>query len=226
MRASRLVSLSLVTLVLAGSITGVGMALVSTTATSSPPPPPKAGNWRVVQSPDSWTYNYTGATCEPGTQTCFLSGGTFGGVARLTETTDGGTSWSSLSNGLPSLQAGMDTIVCPSASTCFGGGGAMNNTTGTIVPSILVSTNGAATWSNQTLPAGIINGTDKVIRAVACGNTSDCFAFTNGGSIVATTNGGGTWSTQTSPTGNAFHGAACPSATNCFAVADSGTIVA
>ncbi|HEY7294428.1 MAG TPA: Ig-like domain repeat protein [Dehalococcoidia bacterium] len=62
------------------------------------------------------------------------------------------------------------------------------------------------------------------LRAVACIDTSTCFAAGAGGAVSHTTNGGGNWDVTGTDTSAMLAGIACPSANVCFAVGAGGVI--
>lgn len=118
-------------------------------------------------------------------------------------------------------------VACPSTTTCYAVG---HNSTSSA--DILATTDGGATWTNQTVPSGVAS-----LDAVACPSPATCYAVGFGGGsydgvIVATTDGGTTWRSQSTPVGGDdtsgyLSGVACPSTTTCYAVgSDEGTSTA
>jgi hypothetical protein len=147
------------------------------------------------------------------TSVCWLVGQGEGGGADISETTDGGVTWTDLTPAgwLDSYVS--DAIDCLSATDCWVGGVnadpiAPDPLSGT--PWLANTTDGGATWTifnnlpepaTQTDP----NGT-YLIDAISCTSTVDCVAAggLNDGvglaSVIATTDGGDTWTMSTDPT--------------------------
>jgi hypothetical protein len=86
-------------------------------------------------------------------------------------------------------------------------------------PSIIATTNGGSSWTQESIPGTVANFT-----AISCYSQLDCTAVGSssvgpGVAILSTTNGGQTWSTQTAPSGiTALDDIACVSPTSCVAV--------
>lgn len=106
-------------------------------------------------------------------------------------------------------------VSCPSPVDCFAVG---YSTTG--AGRILATTDGGATWTNQAVPAGVID-----LIGIACPSTIDCYATgrTTGttGVVVKTTDGGTTWTSQAVPSMSYIPGITCPSTGECFAAGQS-----
>lgn len=148
-----------------------------------------------------------GISC-PTTATCYAVGDT--GVIR--KTTDGGSSWSAQSSGVPQTR-NLEDVSCPTTSTCYAVG-----SDGTIT----ATTNGGSTWSMQS------TGTLQNLYAVSCPTTSTCYAVGLPGAFAAflkTTNGGSSWSAL--PEGFAYwtiEGVSCPTTSTCYLVSEGSFI--
>lgn len=133
---------------------------------------------------------------------------------------DASPTWT-LSQEYPGPFAGLAGIACPTASVCFAAASD---------PSlILKTTDGGSTWAKG--PAEPAGGG---LSAIACANTSDCWATGSSGPgpggdsweplIMATTDGGATWVTQQAPSGSGYITAvACPSTNDCWALGGNGS---
>ena len=99
-------------------------------------------------------------------------------------------------------------ISCPSATVCYAVG---------LAGPILKTTDGGATWTQQTTQSGMF--------AISCADATHCVAVGYSGQVLSTTDGAG-WSPTTISNVAALLGVSCASATNCFAVGTAGSIFA
>jgi len=151
-------------------------------------------------------------------------------------TTDGGAQWSAQT--VPSGIVGLYGVTCVNASDCWaigdqGSGGSLS-----VTPAIIATTDGGASWTQQTLPAGVdVSGDVQPASGIACADASDCWVVGETGSasnhtpfLIATTDGGASWTQQTLPAGVAFlNHVACVNASDCWSVGgstSSGLVVA
>jgi photosystem II stability/assembly factor-like uncharacterized protein len=129
------------------------------------------------------------------------------GAQNFERTTDGGMSWKSQNppseTGYYNYLAGITSISCASASVCQAVVGYENSALGT--------TNGGATWTVESLPAG---GT---FDAISCPTTSVCSAA-DGSTVARTADGGETWQVERLPADVVLKWISCPSARVCWAV--------
>ena len=184
----------------------------------------QTGAWRIQQQPNSYTWNFAGSSCAPGTTTCWLTGGTFSSIARVFKSTDGGATWTSQSAAVPVVQGGLPAVSCPTSTVCFAGGGMNDPTAGKTHPGMVATTDGGATWVSETVP--VISPTNRVaVRGLSCASTTRCVGVTDYGGIIVTTDGVN-WGTQTSGTTENLYSVSCLDTTHCFAVGGAGTILA
>ncbi|WP_298336924.1 hypothetical protein [Ferrimicrobium sp.] len=126
--------------------------------------------------------------------------------------------------GLTGDLSGISGITCPSRTRCLAAG---NGTKGAVV---LRSTNGGASWSQVTLPAGLgLVGHYVLLNQLSCSTVAKCLATGLAGIgpavLLGSSNGGASWSRVTLPRGQGLvdHPAgfvstiSCPSRTQCLA---------
>lgn len=163
--------------------------------------PPTGDTGWVWQNPKpAGTPLYT-INC-PSATVCFAGG--FGG--RLTETTDGGVTWTSPQTG---TSASINGISCASPTACVAVGDQ---------GLALRTTDGGGTWSTSRINNG------NFLSSVSCASALVCFAAGGSGAILTSANGGMSWSAQASGTSSDLFGISCPNATTCFAVGANGVI--
>jgi hypothetical protein len=128
---------------------------------------------------------------------------------------------SSQSSATPDRLSG---VACARPSTCLAVGEARTST-GTIVGTIVRSTDGGRTWRSQDSATP-----NTGLSGVACARPSTCVAVGQDG-ILRTTDGGNTWrSPNTPPSGTTgyltdINGVACPSPSTCVAVGSAEPVV-
>ena len=148
-----------------------------------------------------------GITC-PSTSTCYATGSNSLGNGEVLETTDSGSTWSTLTSPTPSP----DEISCPSTTSCYIAG----NVDGEF--SVIYATSDSGlTWSLEV--------EDPDFNSIACPSTTICYAAgTNGngfGVIYASFSG---WAQQTLPSGpETLAAVSCPSAAICYAVGQASS---
>lgn len=150
----------------------------------------------------------TGGTDDTGTATTFTAANltamaTAGGTT-YTDTTNWGAAATLLGGQTP------DWMGCANTSQCW---------TYTYQGYIWASTNGGATWTEETTPS------HPVWYGGWFENASDGWAVGATGTIVATTNGGATWTAQTSGTTQQLSAVTCVSTTQCWVVGGNGVIL-
>jgi photosystem II stability/assembly factor-like uncharacterized protein len=118
-------------------------------------------------------------------------------------------------SGGPNPFAGLFGISCTDVNTCVAVGGYPPAGTD---PPLVTTTDGGATWTQQTSNSGAGNYLHAVTNA---GGT--WYAVGRGGSIVTSTNLT-TWTKLTSNTTNALTGITCTGATSCVATGQGGTV--
>ncbi len=155
----------------------------------------------------------------PSSTSCAMLGQTTDGAVDVMWTTDAGDRWRShllsSASAWPSSVT-PQSIVCPSTTTCFALGWLWSNHF-IIGNAILASTNGGATWVEET--------SAEEIDGLVCPTTTTCYAVgydLSGTVVLATTDGGKDWvpSVLSSTTGAAV--IACPTPTTCYAVESGG----
>jgi hypothetical protein len=136
---------------------------------------------------------------------------------------------------LPPGAPALETVSCPSATTCIAAGGALKLGTVVLQPEVMVSHDGGASWASATLPI-----TQGQLESVSCSSSSHCVAlgassysrsFGSTGSedsskavgLVSSSSGGGlSWELAAVPGGSGGPTAvSCQSAGHCLAVGDS-----
>jgi hypothetical protein len=149
-------------------------------------------------------------------------------------TSDGGGTW--MAGGLDGLLANVSGISCPSVEDCYAVG--FGNGGGDLA--ISATTDGGATWTSQSVPAGaqIVPTPAFADAGIDCPTTLLCYAAAGQlissspdvpegalpGDILVTTDGGGTWSSEPLPlSAGGLTGIACPSASACFASGYDGS---
>jgi photosystem II stability/assembly factor-like uncharacterized protein len=120
-----------------------------------------------------------------------------GANSTVAYTTDGGSTWASPTSGVP--PGGLHGVSCPSTNVCFAAGedGAFR------------STDGGATWSNQS--------SLNRLEAISCGSATACITVGQLGAIFSTGDGGTTWIARSSGATNILTSVSCPTASVCFA---------
>jgi photosystem II stability/assembly factor-like uncharacterized protein len=129
---------------------------------------------------------------------------TAGGTTYTTTTAWGAATNSQLGGQEP------DWMSCVSASQCW---------TFTNQGDIWVSTNGAQTWTEETVPITPVWYGGEFV------NASDGWAVGAGGDILVTTNGGTTWTQQTSGSTEGLYAISCVSTTHCWVSGQGGVIL-
>lgn len=144
------------------------------------------------------------------------TGGTAFTAANLTAmATAGGTTYTDTTNwgAAATLLGGQspDWMGCANASQCWAY---------TYQGYIWVSTNGGASWTEETTPSHPVWYGGWFV------NASVGWAVGATGTIVATTNGGTTWTSQTSGSTQQLSAIDCASTTQCWVVGNAGVILA
>lgn len=177
-------------------------------------------------------------TCPVGAGgTCFVAGAA-SGATTIYVTPDAGTTWSTVS-GIPTSWTTTGTPVCPATNTCLvpagshaaPGSGTVLTLTATTQTSGTTTTTSWAATAPKTFP-----GTVQWVSAVACSNSSTCYASAattgssaaapSAGAVLVSTDGGVDWSTATLPTSVdplSFSGVACATNSLCDVVGESLT---
>jgi photosystem II stability/assembly factor-like uncharacterized protein len=150
-----------------------------------------------------------------GTDDTIGTGGTAFTAANLTAmATAGGTTYTTTNNwgAAATLLGGQspDWMGCANISQCW---------TYTYQGYVWASTNGGATWTEETTPS------HPVWYGGWFFNASDGWAVGAAGTIVATTNGGTTWTAQTSGSTQVLNAIDCVSTTQCWVVGGAGVIL-
>ena len=87
---------------------------------------------------------------------------------------------------MPTIIA-LNGITCPTSRSCF----AVGNTD-TFTGAVIATTDGGATWTQQTVPTAIL-----FLNGVSCASPSDCTAVGSNQNaataVLSTTNGGTRW---------------------------------
>ena len=102
--------------------------------------------------------------------------------------------------GLVGTLSGISTISCPTKVDCLAAG---DGTRGAV---ILRSSNGGASWSQATLPTGLVGHATGDLASIACPTTNQCLAVGYDSAkprllILRSSNSGASWSRVTPPKG-------------------------
>jgi photosystem II stability/assembly factor-like uncharacterized protein len=175
----------------------LGMLLITA------PPATAFTGWSSQTSSD--TNNLTSVGCTD-TSHCWATDS----AGKVLATTNGGSTWSSQTTG---VTAQLNGITCTDASHCWAVGNFPSGGSATVI----VTSNGGTSWSAQTSGDSGHNW-----LAIACPDSSHCFASQSAGKIYATTNGGTSWTGQTTGVSSAMQAISCVSTTVCWAAAANG----
>ena len=157
----------------------------------------------------------------PTSRACLAVGEAGNIVASVT----GGVSWLVRPSGTYNVLKG---IACPTSRDCLAVGGNGpdvwvgngDEVEHTQPATILVSTNGGASWTKRSSGTGSYTA----LYGIACPTSRDCLAVgggaIGGAAILASTNGAASWIRRSSGTGSytALYGVACPTSRDCLAV--------
>lgn len=144
-------------------------------------------------------------------------------VAKLLRTRDGGTTWSGLTPPLHPVD-----ISCPAADVCYAP--LATNLITSPPPSVAITTNGGASWTNRQV--GIGKGQAQLAN-ITCVSATTCSVIGYGDNAalyapfaLRTTDGGASWRHQSFPLSAPFRAAviACPTAAVCYLGGDNGTV--
>ena len=141
--------------------------------------------------------------------------------------TDGGSSWAIAGIPAGTFNRLIYSLSCPSAQACVGVGSQLSTSGAPVVPLIVATTDGGATWITQTPPAGLTG--IGALTSVTCPSPSVCLAVSPGSSpygsgastpyVIGTTSGGSTWVSESPPPrAGSLDSISCPTASICTAV--------
>jgi hypothetical protein len=164
-------------------------------------------------------YGAFGISCHSNT-TCEVVGDSDSGsvVGYAVGTTTGGTSWKV--QAVPSGQEKLYAVSCASATVCAATGlneaGKGKVRHASSPTAIITTTNGGASWTSRTPPAGVIFGSSLV-----CPTPSVCEGVgelqTMATEVIGSSNEGATWKAQTSPsTKDVLEGVSCKVSASCM----------
>jgi photosystem II stability/assembly factor-like uncharacterized protein len=148
-----------------------------------------------------------------------------GEAGNIVASVTGGVSWLVRPSGTYNVLKG---IACPTSRDCLAVGGNGpdvwvgngDEVEHTRPATILVSTNGGASWTKRSSGTGSYTA----LYGIACPTSRDCLAVgggaIGGAAILASTNGAASWIRRSSGTGSytALYGVACPTSRDCLAV--------
>lgn len=146
----------------------------------------------------------------PNSVDCWAVGGT-----TVIKTTDSGRTWRTEPTGITfGSNDQLDGISCVDSQTCWAISAAER---------AFHTTDGGASWTEQSVGANKSTGFCCVFAAIDCINQSDCWIVGQGnGWIAYTTDGGNDWSITAICGPCQFYGISCPTSSTCWA---SGTYV-
>ncbi len=202
--------------------------------------------WMLESNPAPTADYLMGASCLPGTTTCFAVG--YAGT--ILETTDLMT-WTAMTSNTTKALTG---ITCLSTTDCVATGqtgeiDVYNGTSWTSNTSTLgtsaflagvtcttatncyaVGKEGVTESFDSTNVSGTLaqlngGGYAGTLDAVTCPSTTQCVAVGASGTILTTVNGGQTWLTETDPVTVTLDGVACVSTSTCVAIGTGGDII-
>jgi hypothetical protein len=137
-----------------------------------------------------------------------------GDSTELEHSTDGGTSWSSITIPKGVVATGFGTVTCPTTADC---------TLSAANGSVEYTTNSGGTWATAVLPTGFGQA-----GPMSCGSATTCVTFADGSastvSTIVSTDAGARWTTAASLPSD-FNGKAivCTGAADCELLGSSGT---
>ena len=167
----------------------------------------------------SWSAEAAGldpVTCPTPSECLAMDGG------EIEVTVDDGGTWTSYA---PAPITGgtvtINDVTCASANYCWAVGSWTSNNHGTVTAVVEATTDGGASWSVQTVPAGY---DANPLSDISCPTTTNCAASQPGeNDLLVTVNGGQSWmDVPVSPTLSFTGGFDCPSTTTCWVNATSG----
>ena len=135
--------------------------------------------------------------------------------------------WAILDSFFPA-QADLLDMTCPTESQCFAVGYVDGNDGSDIGGVILSTTDGGASWTDDSVPPTLASGNLDLLQAIVCPSASDCYAVGSvdgGGVIVETTDAGSTWSIveKMPDVSLGTPGISCPTPSYCVALGSSGS---
>jgi photosystem II stability/assembly factor-like uncharacterized protein len=148
-------------------------------ASATPPDPPSSWHYSYTSvTPD--TIIYTG-TC-PTQSRCIAVGGeqlgSMGYVPVIWVSNDSGSTWSEQVLTAPSPGALLDSVSCPSPTSCIALGGSSIGGAGGIAVGFWTN-NAGASWSSSSIPSGVSS-----LDSISCISSSTCLG-TGGGSSAS-----------------------------------------
>ena len=145
-----------------------------------------------------------------------LNLGNYGGILA---TSDGGATWSAQNDG--GATEGLEGVAASDADHAWAVGSRWDAGLATRIGVVIATSNGGATWNEQTLP----QGTDP-LQDVAFISATHGWAVGYFGTILATKDGGDTWTAQDSGTSEYLWAVSFADSLHGWAAGNSGTIVA
>ncbi|NNN20415.1 MAG: hypothetical protein HKL80_00235 [Acidimicrobiales bacterium] len=111
----------------------------------------------------------------------------------------------------------INSISCPSTSTCY----AIGQSQGSQVPTIFKTQDFGSTWTTQPVPSAVTE-----LDSITCPSLNHCVAVGTGyyyftGVAIYTTDGGNSWSVGNAPQSDALNAISCPNDNFCMAVGGS-----
>jgi len=107
----------------------------------------------------------------------------------------------------------LTAISCPSSTECYAVGETAFKT-----GMVLTSSDGGATWSQRSVPAGV-----GALAAISCPAAGTCTAV-GGTTVISTTNGGATW-TEATVGQSSLTAVSCPSTAECVVAGEDPPVV-
>ncbi|HTX00311.1 MAG TPA: DUF6531 domain-containing protein, partial [Acidimicrobiales bacterium] len=187
-----------------------------------------SGSWSSVIAPSGPT-ELSEVTCTSSSDCYAIAGGWpawlgyyEGDVSDLYLTVNAGSTWSSTTG---SSGSSLDSVACPSTSSCFVAGG--DYSYGAFVDPMS---------SGGVLSAGSLPNYVWDLDAISCATATSCVASgsTPAAGVVASSDGGATWfapppssiDASWESTYSSLDAISCPAAGNCYAAAQNGTLYA
>ena len=169
------------------------------------PPAAALTGWSAEASGDT-ANNLTAISCA-NVSDCWATDS----AGKVIATTNGGSTWSAQTTG---TTVQLNGIACVSATNCW----AVGNAPGGGSAAVIATTNGGTSWTAETSGDSGHNWT-----AIACPDSTHCFAAESTGKVYATSNAGTSWA-ATGNTGvtQSMQAIACASNTTCWGAAANG----
>ncbi len=179
-----------------------------------------AGSTWTTASPPPGNAPLSAISC-PAVSDCYAVGNILASNnATMVKTTNSGTTWTAVT--LPKVTPSLSlyAISCPTVSDCYAVGEKNTAPSSSPPATILITTNGGASWTMSNLPMTFLQGVDNPYpmlgsaASISCPSATECLIAASG-FLAKTSNGGTTWVTSSAPI--SISALTCPTNSNCYA---------